>query len=48
VLISLDYSKDFLVFSFASFDIVATVLLQENEGGQEKPIAFFSKSLRDA
>ena len=28
VLISPNYSKDFLVFSFASFDIVATILLQ--------------------
>jgi hypothetical protein len=33
VLISPDYSKDFLVFSFASFDTVAAVLLQKNEEG---------------
>ena len=33
VLISPDYSKDFLIFSFASFDTVATVLLQKNEEG---------------
>jgi hypothetical protein len=33
VLISLDYSQDFLIFSFASFDTVATVLLQRNEEG---------------
>jgi hypothetical protein len=48
VLISLDYSKEFLIFSFASFDTVATVLLQRNEEGREQPIAFFSKALRDA
>jgi len=30
VLISPDYSKYFLIFSFASFDTVATVLLQKN------------------
>jgi hypothetical protein len=48
VLISPDYSKDFLVFSFASFDTVATILLQKNEEGLEQPIAFFSKALRDA
>jgi hypothetical protein len=48
VLISPDYSKLFLVFSFASFDTVAAVLLQENEEGREKPIAFFNKALRDA
>jgi hypothetical protein len=48
VLISPDYSKDFLIFSFASFDTVAAVLLQKNEEGREQPIAFFSKALRDA
>jgi hypothetical protein len=47
VLVSPDYSKDFLIFSFASFDIVATVLLQKNVEGLEKPIAFFSRELRD-
>jgi hypothetical protein len=47
VLIILDYSKDFLIFSFTSFDTVATILLQKNDGGLEKPISFFSKSLRD-
>jgi hypothetical protein len=35
VLISPDFSKDFLIFSFASFDTVATVLLQRNEEGRE-------------
>jgi hypothetical protein len=48
VLISPDYSKDFLIFSFASCDTIATVLLQKNDQGQEQPIAFFSKALRDA
>jgi hypothetical protein len=48
VLISPDYSKEFLIFSFSSFDTVATVLLQKNKEGQEQPIAFFSKALKDA
>jgi hypothetical protein len=48
VLVSPDYSKDFLIFSFASCDTVAVVLLQKNDRGQEHPIAFFSKALRDA
>jgi hypothetical protein len=48
VLISHDYSKDFLVFSFASFDTVAVVLLQKNVDGLEQPISFFSRALRDA
>jgi hypothetical protein len=33
--ISPDYSKDFLIFSFASFDTVPDVLLQKNVGGLE-------------
>jgi hypothetical protein len=48
VLISPDYSKDFLIFSFASFDTVAVVLLQKNAEGLEQPISFFSRALRDA
>jgi len=47
VLISLDYTKDFLIFSFASENTIVAVLLQKNEEEQEQPIAFFSKSLRD-
>jgi hypothetical protein len=47
VLISPDYSKDFLIFSFSSFDTVAVVLLQKNSEGLEQPISFFSKALRD-
>jgi hypothetical protein len=47
VLISPDYSKDFLIFSFSSFDTVATVLLQKNVEGLEQPISFFSRALRD-
>jgi hypothetical protein len=47
VLISPDYSKDFLIFSFASFDTVVTVLLHRNEEGREQLIAFFSNALRD-
>jgi hypothetical protein len=47
VLISPDYSKDFLIFSFVSFDTVANVLLQKNFEGLEKPISFFSRALRD-
>ena len=45
VLISPDFSKDFYIFSFASEH---TILLQKNPQGQEQPISFFSKALRDA
>jgi hypothetical protein len=47
VLISLDYFNDFMIFSFASFDIVAVVLLQKNVKGLEQPISFFRRALRD-
>ena len=46
-LISPDYSKEFHIFSFASKDTIAAVLLQADEEGSEHPIAFFSKNLRD-
>jgi hypothetical protein len=48
VLISPDYSKDFQIFSFASEDTIAGVLLQKNDEGQEQPIAFMSKALHSS
>ena len=48
ILISPDFQKDFIIFSFASKHIIAAFLLQKNDQGYEQPIAFFSKSLRDA
>jgi hypothetical protein len=42
VLISPDYSKDFLIFSFASLDTVVIVLLQTKKVGLEHPVAYFS------
>ena len=47
-LISLNYSKEFHIFSFASDDTLATVLMQADEEGSEHPVAFFNKTLRDA
>eukprot|EP00253_Pinus_taeda_P011960 PITA_11960 len=47
-LISPDYSREFHIFSFASNDTIATVLLQVDEEGSEHPVAIFSKTLRDA
>ena len=41
-----DYTKPMHIFSFASFQTVAVVLLQKNEEGFEQLIAFFSKSLQ--
>jgi hypothetical protein len=48
VLVSPDYLKDFLIFSFASEHTIVVVLLQKSEEGFEQPITFFSKRLRDA
>jgi hypothetical protein len=48
VLASPDYLKDFLIFSFASEHTIVAVLLQKDDEGFERLIAFFSKSLRDA
>jgi hypothetical protein len=47
-LINPDYSKIFYVFSFASYDTVATVLLQKDDDNLDHPMDFFSKTLRDA
>jgi hypothetical protein len=48
VLASLDYMKEFLIFSFAFEHTIAFVLLHKNDEGFEQPISFFSKILRDA
>jgi hypothetical protein len=48
VLISPDFEKEFLIFSFASQDTLAAALLQRNSEGFEQPISFFSRALRDA
>ena len=48
VLESPDFSKCFLIFSFASEHTVVGVLLQKNHEGNEKPIDFYNKTLRDA
>eukprot|EP00253_Pinus_taeda_P027021 PITA_27021 len=48
VLTSPTFDRDFMIFSFASEHTIAVVLLQKDDQGCEKPIAFFSKALRDA
>ena len=48
ILISPNFTKDFYIFSFAFEHTIDVVLLQKNNMGQEQPIAFFSKALRDA
>ena len=46
VLINLDYSKEFQIFSFASEDTIASVLLQKNKEGQDQPITFMNRALQ--
>ena len=48
VLISLDFSKYFIIFSFSLEHMIASVLLQKNQHNAEQLIALFSKILRDA
>jgi hypothetical protein len=47
VLVSPDYSKDFQFFLFAYEDIIVGLLYHKNDQGEEKPITFISKALRD-
>eukprot|EP00253_Pinus_taeda_P019901 PITA_19901 len=48
VLTSPQFDKDFIIFSFASEHTISVVLMQKDDQGNEKPIAFFSRALRDA
>ena len=48
VLISPDFTKDFMILSFASQHTIVAILLQKNSEGFEQPIAFFNRALRDA
>lgn len=47
-LINPDYTKVLCIFSFASYDTFAIVMLQKNDEGIKHPVEFFSKMLRDA
>eukprot|EP00253_Pinus_taeda_P027110 PITA_27110 len=47
VLISLDYTDDFIIFSFVSEHTMATILMQKSEK-TELPIAFFNHNIRVA
>ena len=47
MLASTDFTKDFLLFSFASEHTIARVLLQKDEQDFEKPIAYFIWTLCD-
>eukprot|EP00253_Pinus_taeda_P016738 PITA_16738 len=46
VLVSPDYTQDFILFSFTSEHTMAVVLLQKRDD-HERPIAFISRAIRD-
>ena len=46
VLISPDYTQDFIMFSFSSDHTMVAVLMKKRDQ-LEKPIAFFSRTIRD-
>ena len=48
VLASPNFEKDFILFSFASEHTIVGVLLQKDDQNFEKPITYYSKTLRDA
>ena len=48
VLTSPDYDKEFQIFSFASEDTIAGVLLEKSKEGKEQPISFMSRSLQNS
>jgi hypothetical protein len=48
VLVNPYFYNDFIIFSFASKDTIARVLLQKNDQEDEKPITFMRKDLRES
>eukprot|EP00253_Pinus_taeda_P001883 PITA_01883 len=46
VLVSPDYTQDFILFTFASEHAMAAMLLQKRDD-HERPIAFFNRAIRD-
>ena len=41
-----DFEKDFILYTFASDDSLATVLTQKEDGGDEFPISFMSTGMQ--
>jgi hypothetical protein len=41
------FQRDFIIYSFATKTVVASVLTQRNAKGEEFPISFMSKTLHD-
>ena len=43
-----DFDKDFILYTFASDDLLAAVFTQREDGGDEFPISFMSTGLQGA
>jgi hypothetical protein len=48
ILANPDFTKDFILFSFTLEHTIVDVLLQKDDQNFEKPIAYFSRTLRDS
>jgi len=46
-LISTDFQRDFIIYSFSIEEVVASVLSQKNSNGEELPISLMRKMLHD-
>jgi hypothetical protein len=47
VLVSPDFDKEFILYSFSSDETIASILTQKNQKLEELPISFMSKTLHD-
>ena len=47
ILVSLDFRKHFIIYTFASEYTIALVLIRKNHNGNELPISFMRKELHD-
>ena len=48
VLVNPNFSKEFMIFSFALEHTITWVLLQKNEQNLEQPISIYNKALRES
>lgn len=44
---TLDFSKEFIIYTNATKEVISTILLQKNKEDIEQPIAFMSQSIFD-
>jgi len=47
ILVSLKFSKYFIIYSHSLGQVMATILLQKDEANHEQPITFTSKVLKE-